>query len=162
MIVFTEAVKEDIPELIRMRIAYMTEDFGSVSAYEKKCVERQLPGYFERKLGTELIAFTAKDGDRIVSVAYLHIIEMPANARLLNGLYGEVLSVYTEPEYRGKGYCTKLMQKLIDHGRKAGLGRIELKATSDGYPIYSKLGFQEKEQKYTDMRYTFEGQQKCR
>lgn len=154
-IVFCEATKEDIDELVKLRIAYMVDDFGGVSDHEKECMEKQLPDYFNRKLGDELIAFVAKDGNRIVSVAYLHIIEMPANSILLNGLYGEVLSVYTEPEYRGKGLCTKLMQNLIDYGKKRGLGRVDLSATKEGYPIYSKLGFVEKEQRYIDMRYNY-------
>ena len=154
-IVFCEATKEDIDELVKLRIAYMVDDFGGVSDHEKECMEKQLPDYFNRKLGDELIAFVAKDGNRIVSVAYLHIIEMPANSILLNGLYGEVLSVYTEPEYRGKGLCTKLMQNLIDYGKKRGLGRVDLSATKEGYPIYSKMGFVEKEQRYIDMRYKY-------
>lgn len=155
-IVFSEATKEDIPELVRLRIAYMADDFGGVSDHERECMEKQLPDYFGRKLGDELIAFVAKDGERMVSVAYLHIIEMPANSILLNGLYGEVLSVYTEPEYRGQGLCSKLIQNLIDYGRERGLGRVDLSATKEGYPIYAKLGFQDKEHRYTDMRYRYE------
>jgi GNAT superfamily N-acetyltransferase len=152
-IVFGIATKEDIKELIRMRIAYMIDDFGFVSDIERKGMETQLPDYFNRKLGTELIAFVAKDEDRIVSVAYLHIIEMPANSILLNGLYGEVLSVYTEPDYRGKGLCSKLMNNLVEYGKNKGLGRIDLSATDDGYPIYAKIGFKEKDHRYRDMRY---------
>ncbi|MBR4169636.1 MAG: GNAT family N-acetyltransferase [Lachnospiraceae bacterium] len=152
-IVFDEATKEDINELIRMRIAYMMDDFGAVSDHERAGMEAQLPDYFERKLGTELIAFVARDADRIVSVAYLHIIEMPANTKLLNGLYGEVLSVYTEPAYRGKGLCTRLLENLVEYGRKIGLGRVDLSATDDGYPIYAKVGFKDKEHRYRDMRY---------
>ena len=87
---YVEATKEDINELIRLRLAYMKDDFGSVTDRERTAMETQLPDYFDRKLGTELIAFVAKDGDKVVSVAYLHIIEMPANSLLLNGLYGEV------------------------------------------------------------------------
>ena len=151
-IIFDEATKEDINELVRMRIAYMKDDFGSVSEHERKCMESQLPDYFERKLGTELVAFVAKDGERIVSVAYLHIIEMPANSILLNGLYGEVLSVYTEPEYRGRGLCSTLMRNLVEYGKKRGLGRIDLSATDEGYPIYAKVGFKDKEHRYRDMR----------
>ena len=150
---YGEATKEDINELIRLRLAYMKDDFGSVTDRERTAMETQLPDYFDRKLGTELIAFVAKDGDKVVSVAYLHIIEMPANSLLLNGLYGEVLNVYTEPEYRGKGICTKLMNNLVEYGKKAGLGRIDLSATEDGYPIYAKLGFKDKEHRYRDMRY---------
>lgn len=151
-IIFDEATKEDINELVRMRIAYMKDDFGSVSEHERKCMESQLPDYFERKLGTELVAFVAKNGERIVSVAYLHIIEMPANSILLNGLYGEVLSVYTEPEYRGRGLCSTLMRNLVEYGKKRGLGRIDLSATDEGYPIYAKIGFKDKEHRYRDMR----------
>ncbi len=153
---FGIATKEDINELIRMRIAYMIDDFGFVSDIERKGMETQLPDYFNRKLGTELIAFVAKDEDRIVSVAYLHIIEMPANSILLNGLYGEVLSVYTEPDYRGKGLCSKLMNNLVEYGKNKGLGRIDLSATDDGYPIYAKIGFKEKDHRYRDMRYKFQ------
>ena len=153
MIEYAIATKDDIDELIRLRIAYMKDDFGGISEEEKRGMEKQLPDYFARKLGTELIAFIAKDEGRIVSVAYLHIIEMPANSILLNGLYGDVLSVYTEPEYRGKGLCTALMRDLVEYGKKAGLGRIDLKATDAGYPIYEKVGFKETEQRYRNMRY---------
>jgi GNAT superfamily N-acetyltransferase len=156
MITFDIAKAEDIDELIRLRIAYMKDDFGSVSEEEKAGMESQLPDYFSRKLGTELIAFTARDEGKIVSVAYLHIIEMPANSILLNGLFGDVLSVYTEHEYRGRGLCTQLMKNLVEYGRERGLGRIDLKATDDGYPIYAKVGFKETEQRYRDMSLKFQ------
>ena len=154
-ILFGEASKDDIKELVRLRIAYMIDDFGGVSDHERECMEKQLPDYFNRKLGNELIAFIAKDDNQIVSVAYLHIIEMPANSILLNGLYGEVLNVYTEPEYRGKGLCTQLIKNLIEYGKKRGLGRVDLSATKEGYPIYKKVGFVDKEHRYTDMRYKY-------
>ena len=80
---------------------------------------------------------------------------MPANSVLLNGFYGTVLSVFTENEYRGKGLCTKLMQNLIAYGKEHGLGRIDLSATNDGYRIYEKLGFKEKDNRYREMRYKF-------
>ena len=154
-IIFDEASKDDIKELVRLRIAYMIDDFGGVSDHERECMEKQLPDYFNRKLGNELVVFIAKDDNRIVSVAYLHIIEMPANSILLNGLYGEVLNVYTEPEYRGKGLCTQLIKNLIEYGKKRGLGRVDLSATKEGYPIYKKVGFFDKEHRYTDMRYKY-------
>ena len=152
---FDIATKDDIDELIRLRIAYMIDDFGSVSKAEKEGMEKQLPDYFARKLGTELIAFVARDNGKIVSVAYLHIIEMPANSVLLNGLYGDVLSVYTEPSYRGQGLCTALMKNLVSYARDLGLGRIDLKATDDGYSVYEKVGFKEIENRYRNMRYSF-------
>ena len=153
--IFDTATREDIDELIQLRIAYMIDDFGQVSEHEKESMKNHLPDYFNRKLGEELIAFVARDQNRIVATAYLHIIEIPANSILLNGIYGEVLSVYTLPEYRGRGLCTQLITNLIQYGKEAGLGRIDLSATKKGYPIYKKLGFKEKENRYTEMRYLF-------
>ena len=59
-IIYDEAAKDDIDELVRLRIAYMLDDFGKVSDYERECMEKQLPDYFERKLGDELVAFVAR------------------------------------------------------------------------------------------------------
>ncbi|MCR5140934.1 MAG: GNAT family N-acetyltransferase [Ruminococcus sp.] len=154
-IVFDTADKKDIDDLIRLRIAYMIDDFGSISEQEERCMREQLPDYFGRKLGSELIAFVARDGGRPVAAAYLFIMEKPASPFLPNGFDGEVLSVYTEPEYRGRGICTQLMKNLIGYGREHHLCRIDLFATDEGYPIYKKLGFADKVQKYTDMRLNF-------
>ena len=96
---------------------------------------------------------TKDDIEELIQLRIAYIIEMPANSVLLNGLYGDVLSVYTVPEYRGKGLCTTLMKNLIEHSKKLRLGRIDLKATDDGYPIYEKVGFKEVEARYRDMRY---------
>ena len=83
-ITFAEAAKTDIDELIRLRIKYMIDDFGSVSDYEKECMEKQLPDYFNRKLGDELVAFVAKDGERIVSQKVLQnkIIDSTMNVEV--------------------------------------------------------------------------------
>ena len=103
-------------------------------------------------LGKELIAFVARKEKHLIAAAYLLIIEKPANPFLPNGLDGEVLSVYTENEYRGQGICTQLMKNLIEYAKKSRLCRIDLMATDEGYPIYKKVGFDDKSQKYIDMR----------
>ena len=113
-IVYGQATKQDIDELIRLRLAFIEDDHGPVSPHDKVCIEQQLLSFLNRKLGTELIVFVARDARKIVSVAYLNLFEMPANCRLLNGLFGEVFSVYTLPQYRGQGLCTTLMQQLVE------------------------------------------------
>lgn len=151
-IVYGQATKQDIDELIRLRLAFIEDDHGPVSPHDKVCIEQQLLSFLNRKLGTELIVFVARDERKIVSVAYLNLFEMPANCRLLNGLFGEVFSVYTLPQYRGQGLCTALMQQLVEDAKSRGLSCIDLRATKDGYPIYKKLGFAETAHSYTDMR----------
>lgn len=149
---FLIADKSEIPELVRMRIAYVLEDFENVSEEQIAEMKKRLPDYFERKLGSELIAFVAKDGSRIVGTALLHIAEIPANPRVMSGLCGEVLNVLTEKEYRGQGICSKLMGMLVEYGKSHDLARIDLSATDDGYPVYKKVGFVEKAPDYHEMR----------
>ena len=151
-IIYDIANLNDIPELVRLRILYMIDDFGSITDEERAGMEKQLPGYFERELGKKLIAFVARAEGRLVAAAYLLIIEKPANPFFLNGLDSEVLSVYTEEGYRGKGICTNLMRNMIDYAAEHKISRIDLMATDEGYPIYKRLGFEDKVQKYKDMR----------
>ena len=88
----------------------------------------------------------------MVAAAYLLIIEKPSNPSMLNGLVGEVFSVFTEREYRGKGISTRLMNDMIAYAKDKCLCHIDLNATDEGYPLYKKLGFEDKSQKYIDMR----------
>jgi len=151
-VVFATAGKDDIEEMIRLRLAYIAEDFGSVNENERRAIEEQLPDYFERRLGKELIAFVARAEGRLVAAAYLLIIEKPANPSMLNGLVGEVFSVFTEREYRGRGISTRLMSDMINYARENNLCHIDLKATDEGYSLYKKLGFMDMNLKYKEMR----------
>ncbi len=44
-IVYDIANLNDIPELVRLRILYMIDDFGSITDEERAGMEKQLPGY---------------------------------------------------------------------------------------------------------------------
>ena len=68
------------------------------------------------------------------------------------GLCGEVLSVFTEESYRGKGICSHLMTELVTFAKERGFSRIDLLATEDGYHVYKKLGFEENCHHYKEMR----------
>lgn len=150
-VVFDVADKKDIDELVRLRIAYILEDFGPISEDEKKNMEERLPEYFERRLGKEIVAFVARAEERLVASVLLLIVEKPMNPNIPNGLCGDVLSVYTEEAYRGHGICSTLMKNMVDYAKKEGLSRVTLSATKDGYPVYKKVGFVERVSKYTDM-----------
>ena len=151
-VTFDTANNKDISELIRLRIEYIKDDYGSISEDDQHAMEEQLPGYFERKLGKDLIAFVARADGRPVATAYLLLIEKPANPSMHNGLVGEVLSVFTEKKYRGQGISTRLMNDVVSYAKEKRLCYIDLKATEEGYSLYKKIGFEEKNQKYKDMR----------
>jgi GNAT superfamily N-acetyltransferase len=49
--------------------------------------------------------------------------------------------VLVDPEFRGRGIGTRLLEKTIEHLDGIGIGTMKLDATPQGRPIYQKLGF---------------------
>lgn len=136
--------KEDIPELIELRMAYLAADFGELSPEDERAIRASLPGYFERHLGEDLFAFAMAEGDGpIASIALMLVSEKPANPRFVHGNIGTVFNVYTTPEHRRRGLASKVMSALVADARARGLDLVELNATDEGYPLYRSLGFED-------------------
>ena len=94
-----------------------------------------------------------RDGEDIVSCAFLLIVEKPMSPAFINGKTGTVLNVYTRPAYRHKGYAGMIMKELISDARKMDLCTIELKATDEGYSLYRAAGFEDDVSKYHPMKW---------
>lgn len=103
-----------------------------------------------------MFAFGAFDHEKLVSIALLLIVEKPCNPRFVNGKTGDVLNVYTLPEYRRQGIATKAIKMLMAFAKKNKLDFVELKATKDGYALYKKIGFITDPAGYIPMKYSFE------
>ena len=112
---YTFGTIADIPALIDMRTAYILEDFGELSPEDEAVMRKTLPDYFSEHLNRDCIAFLAKDGETVVSVALLMILQKPCHPKMIHGKMGEVLSVYTLPAYRRQGIAQHNMQRLVDY-----------------------------------------------
>ncbi len=73
-----KAALNDIDSLTELRIAYIKEDNGALPPEDEKTIRRQLPDYFKRRLGKELIAYIAEENGEAVSSCFLLITEKPA------------------------------------------------------------------------------------
>ena len=142
----------DIPELCRLRLAYLHEEFGGLPETQAAAIAAQLPPYFTAHLGRDCqtAAAVLPDGT-LAANAILMISEMPANPFFPNGRTGYVLGVYTEPQYRGQGLATRIMQLLLETARAQRLDQVTLSASDMGKGIYEKLGFCVKHSKFTEM-----------
>ena len=150
---FTTAEENDIAQITELRLAYINEDFGKVPQSDAQKLRQQISSYFETHLNKDAVAFIAKDGTEVVSFALLIIYEKPANPNFIHGKTAEVLSVYTRPEHRRKGYSSKLIAMLTDYARSNGIDLVDLLATKDGYSVYKKAGFAEYNCAYVPMRF---------
>ncbi len=151
-LIFTRAGQNDIAELVRMRIYYIVQDYGHLAETDRAKMEKSLPEYFARNLEKNIFAFVAKNGGKIVATAFFLVVEKPASPAFINGKTGIVLNVCTMNEYRAKGIATRLMQMLVDFARQNELNRIDLSATKMGYSVYKKLGFEDLQSEYQEMR----------
>lgn len=90
--------------------------------------------------GTYMLWMAESEGT-IVGSGGLNIVWRPGNFLNPGGKCGYIMSMYTLPEYRGRGICTELVRRLIDTGKESGIEHFELHATKAGEPVYRKLGF---------------------
>lgn len=144
---------KDIDELVGLRLAYLKEDFGHLDEKDVSSIESSLPDYFQRHLNQNLFVYTTIEDKKIVSCAFLLLVEKPMSPSFINGKTGIVLNVYTKPEYRHKGYARKVMNELLEDAKKMELCTIELKSTDDGYSLYKAVGFKDDPLEYHFMKW---------
>jgi len=149
------AVKEDIDDLIRMRMGYIKEDLELSCEMEERLFG-QIKTYFTEHLGKDCIGLLAEEGGKVIASAVLVLAEKPASPDFMTGKTGTIMSVFTEPGYRGRGIATGLVGQLIEEARKTGLCSVDLLATGMGKKIYEHLGFHEIS--YTPMRLRLQGE----
>ena len=148
-----QATVADIDELIELRLAYLTDDFGELDGEQVLQLREVLPGYFQWHLQRDLLAFVARDDEGcMVSCAWLLLVEKPPSPRFPRGRTGTLFNVYTEPAHRRRGLARQVMTVLLDASREMGLDVIELHATDDGYPLYRSLGFEDDSSTHVAMR----------
>ena len=52
-----------------------------------------------------------------------------------------LLSVYTAPEFRGRGFATRITREAVRWSKAAGLDRMTLHASEEARGVYARFGF---------------------
>lgn len=144
----------DIPELVRLRLAYFDEEFGELPEQTVRQISEQLPEYFRSHLGRDCVVYAAELPDgTFAGCAILTIQEKPANPFFPTGRCGYVLGVYVMPEYRGARAGTWLMKMLLIDAKRRDLDFVSLSASDMGLGLYARLGFRPIRSRFTEMEY---------
>ena len=144
-----------IAAITDMRVAQQVEhwthtlekDF-SVYAEQYRCVTE---GYLRRRLNHSLLyVLKYVDNEPVAMCALEEQDELPPiTVCLQNKRHGWVVSVYTMPEHRGRGYQQALMQELLAMARERGFGDVTLTTNRpDAIHVYEKAGFRHVSDKY--------------
>ncbi|MFT3952874.1 MAG: GNAT family N-acetyltransferase [Oscillospiraceae bacterium] len=135
------ATAQDIPALADNRLEFVTLLGGLDDAEAfRTAVETYLNAHIS---DGALITRIAVENGEIVSSCILSVYTVLPTRSNLQGKTAVLYNVYTKQAYRRKGLAQTLLRELIDEARAAGVGKILLDYTSDGYPLYQKLGFSE-------------------
>jgi GNAT superfamily N-acetyltransferase len=93
----------------------------------------QTPADWERFLSAHPEGcFVAEVDGKVVGTATTIVYE---------GRFAWISMVLVDPNYRGRGIGTRLLEKAIEHLDACGVATMKLDATPEGKPIYERLGF---------------------
>lgn len=89
--VFGKAINQDIKQLVKLRAAYLIEDYGGLDEKELTIIKRDLPDYFNKNLNKNIFAYIARNEQEIAACALLLVVEKPMSPAFINGKTGTVL-----------------------------------------------------------------------
>ncbi|MCX4822856.1 GNAT family N-acetyltransferase [Streptomyces sp. NBC_01142] len=135
------AAPDDAEELVRLRKVMLDSQAGADpdADWQPTAVET-----LRKKLAdpaADLTAFVVERPGGLAACAVGTIeyrLGGPGNPQ---GASGYVFSVATDPDMRRRGHSRACMEALIDWFRERGVRRIDLRASSEGEPLYASLGF---------------------
>lgn len=98
--------------------------------------------WIEEHFGHDFMAWIADlDGQPVASAAVMWFEHPPGPANPA-GREAYILNVYTRPEARRMGLARAVMERAVAEARSAGAGRIWLRASDEGRPLYEAMGFE--------------------
>lgn len=137
-----------IEAIADMRVAQQVEHWTNTLGKDFSVYARQYRdvtvGYLRRRLNHSLFyVLKYVDGVPVAMCALEEQDELPPiTVCIENKRHGWVVSVYTLPEHRGKGYQQALMQELLQMARERGFGDVTLTTNRpDAIHVYEKAGF---------------------
>ena len=136
------ATEKDIDLLVQLRIDYLLDQNTLESLGNMEVLKDSLQAYFTPSFAkNEFMAIIAEDENTVYSTAFLSIADRPPRTSNEPSRIGTVYNVYTYPQFRKQGIATNVMKALLDEAKNLDICAVDLYASSDGKPLYEKLGF---------------------
>ena len=134
-----KATLADTNALTQNRIAFVSDAAGKPidSAFEER-----IRAYFSEHLEDgSLLCFLAEENGELVAACVLCIYTIMPRPTSPAGKCGLLINVNTRADYRRQGIASRMLKALFAEAKQAGVERIGLDYTDDGYPLYCSLGF---------------------
>jgi GNAT superfamily N-acetyltransferase len=153
---YRKANLADLEVLVEYRIRFQHELRSRPQDARTEVLKKSLREYFKKAISTpDFVSILAEYDKRVIGTSAMVIWQRPPRyGGLESGKAGYILNLYTLPEARRKGICTRMLTELIKEAKSLGVKYLHLHASEDGEPIYKKAGFIEPEEK--ELVLTFE------
>ena len=137
-----KATLKDLPALVHQRRA-MWRDLGAREQRELDRADKAYTGWARSRMksGT-LMGWVAENEGKVLGggCVWLQPVQPRPGYKLMIQPY--LLSMYTEPRYRGLGVASGVVEKALEWCRSNGFHQVRLHASEMGRKVYLKHGFQ--------------------
>jgi GNAT superfamily N-acetyltransferase len=133
----------DVQAWARLRVALMESERLLEPGEDPVALEWAVAAWLRERLDAPTFgAFVADVEGRVVGSGGITIYDAPPGPGLASR-EAYIMSMYTEPGLRGRGVARAILTALLDFARSAGgVGRVWLRASAMGRPLYLRSGFE--------------------
>ena len=136
----------DVVAWARLRVALMVSERLVEPGLDSAALEAAIATWLGERLDSPSFgAFVAESEGRVVGSGGISLYDNPPGPGLTTR-EAYVMSMFTEPDARGRGVARAVLAALLDFAREAGgVGRVWLRASEMGRPVYERSGFEPRE-----------------
>ncbi|MGI2315429.1 GNAT family N-acetyltransferase, partial [Staphylococcus cohnii] len=132
------ANKNDIETIIKLRKEQLL-DQGMLATED---IDDNMREYFEDVFDKENIYQVFMiDNQQVVSTGAVIFQQIPPAYDNYSGVEGYITNVYTTKLYRGLGLSKQILDELLLKCKTEQVNIVNLKASTNAEPLYSKIGF---------------------
>jgi GNAT superfamily N-acetyltransferase len=142
----------DIKELTRQRHG-MFEDMHTQTKKDLKIHDGAFPRWVKRQMKAKrFVAFLVETNDgRVVGGGSLWMRDVQPYPGFAGGRVPYLMSMYTDPSFRGKGIGSMVVRHAIAWCRHHGYQSISLHASKMGRPLYEGMGWKRSNEMELDL-----------
>ena len=132
----------DIPSMTVARLDYLIEMQGERAQEYLQELQQNLQSFFKQTISEgSFFALQAEYEGKIVSYGGMILKKIPGDLNQSSYLEGEILNMYTLPEYRRRGISSMILKQLLNEAKKMGISKVALHCSKAGELLYRKFGF---------------------
>ncbi len=141
-ILIKKLYKEDIEDIIPLRIALQKVDFKNNLGIDEDILINKTREFLNENINKDLFMYGVYVNKELISICGLIIFKNFPTANDLSCKVGYITSVYTKDEYRRRGYQKRVFEKCINLGKEFGINKFKLSTINPiAMRMYESFGF---------------------